>query len=463
MYSPNSRIALYTRISSDPDDAKVGVERQEVAARALCEQEGWTDVTVFRDNNHSAWSGKSRPRYLAMLDAIKQNKINIVVAWHQDRLHRRMDESLAFGELARKHGVRVITVMGGEDDLRTARGRFNANNTSAAAAYESDRISERVKAGLADRAAAGKVHTGGAQPYGWRKDRKTLNKREAAVVREMIMRVLDGDSLSAITRDLNARGIKTAAGVRWSHRRVRETILRHRNAGLRIHNGEVVATGEWEPIVSPEDFWQVYVILDAPERRSHLGNRGKAHLLSGIAKCGKCGAKIIASKGRAYKGVSKDVYRCGDHAHLGRLEAPIDEHVTAEILKQIRLKTTQLPVDDRNDPALSAAQQVAKLQDQLAKAAEAFNRDAITMEQLETITSGLRPKLKQALAGAAATGTPLVITKFYGPGNNEDIWNGLSLATRRRLIAESFDVVILPANHKGPGFNPETVKVTRKG
>jgi site-specific DNA recombinase len=106
MYSPSSRIALYTRISNDPNDAKVGIARQKTASRALCEQEGWTDIQVFSDNNHSAWNGKPRPNYLRMIKMIKEGLIDIVVAWHQDRLHRQMHEGLVFNDLARKQDVR---------------------------------------------------------------------------------------------------------------------------------------------------------------------------------------------------------------------------------------------------------------------------------------------------------------------------------------------------------------------
>jgi hypothetical protein len=385
--------------------------------------------------------------------------IDIVVAWHQDRLHRQMHEGLVFNDLARKHDVRVVTVMGGEDNLSTARGRFNSNNATNVAAYESEHRSERVKAGLADRAAAGKIHTGGWQPYGWRKDRKMLNKREAEVVREMIMRVIDGDSLSAITRDLNDRKIKTASGVRWSHRRVRETVMRHRNAGLYCHKGEVVATGQWEPIVTPAEFWQARAILEAPERRSHLGNRGKAHLLSGLATCGRCGAKIIASKGRRYKDKpGPNTYRCSEHAHLGRLEAPIDRYVTEKILSKLGVLVSEREEDDQ---ATIAARRVEKLQEQLKQAAAAFSADILTMEQLGVINSELRPHLKQAMADVAKAGQPSVLRRFYGPGDTRQMWEGLTLAERRRVVSR-FDITINSTSHKGPGFDADAIKISWK-
>jgi site-specific DNA recombinase len=43
---------------------------------------------VFADNDLSAYSRKRRPRYRAMLEAIRCGRIGAVLAWHTDRLHR---------------------------------------------------------------------------------------------------------------------------------------------------------------------------------------------------------------------------------------------------------------------------------------------------------------------------------------------------------------------------------------
>ncbi|WP_079144032.1 recombinase family protein [Streptomyces luteocolor] len=42
----------------------------------------------FEDNDLSAYSGKPRPDYLAMLTALRNGEADCVRAWHTDRLHR---------------------------------------------------------------------------------------------------------------------------------------------------------------------------------------------------------------------------------------------------------------------------------------------------------------------------------------------------------------------------------------
>ena len=83
------RAAVYVRISRDKEGAGLGVERQEADCRALAEQLGWTIVAVHTDNDLSAYSGKPRPGYAALLADLRAGTADAVVVWHTDRLHRR--------------------------------------------------------------------------------------------------------------------------------------------------------------------------------------------------------------------------------------------------------------------------------------------------------------------------------------------------------------------------------------
>src|SRR5215217_683317 len=241
--------AIYTRISSDPNGHALGVQRQEEDARKLCSARGWTVVEVYCDNDRSAYSQrKPRLRYKAMLDDIKDGRINVVVAWHPDRLHRQTRELVAFIDLVNAHKVHVETVTAGVYDLSTPSGRMQARIVGSVAEYESEHKGERIRRKLEANAAEGKHH-GGSRPYGWRNDRITLVEAEAGVVREAAARLLAGESLKAIARALNAAGHTTAYGLPWRDITVRGMLLRPRNAGLRIHHDEVVGRGNWEPIL----------------------------------------------------------------------------------------------------------------------------------------------------------------------------------------------------------------------
>ncbi|WP_313861316.1 recombinase family protein, partial [Mycobacterium sp.] len=66
------RAAIYTRISLDQAGQGLGVARQLEDCRALADKLGWSVVKCFDDNDISAFSGKRRPGFEAMLDAMER-------------------------------------------------------------------------------------------------------------------------------------------------------------------------------------------------------------------------------------------------------------------------------------------------------------------------------------------------------------------------------------------------------
>ncbi|QCQ91762.1 recombinase family protein [Rhodococcus sp. SGAir0479] len=110
---------VYTRISKDRVGAGLGVERQREDCQKLADQLGWTVARVFSDNDISAYSGKPRPEYRAMLDALDHGEAQAVIAWHTDRLHRSPSELEEFITLCERRSITVRTVQAGELDLST--------------------------------------------------------------------------------------------------------------------------------------------------------------------------------------------------------------------------------------------------------------------------------------------------------------------------------------------------------
>jgi site-specific DNA recombinase len=455
--------AIYTRISADPNGKALGVQRQEEDARKLCAARGWTVVEVFCDNDRSAFSQrKARPRYQAMLQAIRGGKIKTVVAWHPDRLHRQTRELVPFIDLVNAHGVHVETVTAGVYDLSTPSGRMQARIVGSVAEYESEHKGERIRRKLESNAAEGKHH-GGCRPYGWQNDRVTLVEEEAAVVRDATAMLLAGESIKAIVRALNTAGHTTATGKPWRDVTVRDMLLRPRNAGLRVHHGEVLGRGQWMPILVPEDFHQVEAILSNPARRTTPGRDGLVHLLSVIARCGVCDAPVTVSKGRAYRGVAKRCYRCPRRVHVVRDQESVDDLVTRVILKRLAQPDARDLLADRShaDEAEAAAHRVQVLQERLSDAAEAYAEGTITMAQLTTINAAVKPKLEEAQSEAASPSRSKVLGDLVTSRDPGKVWEEISPDQRRAVVSLLVDVKIMPTHH-GPVFDPEAIKIEWK-
>src|SRR5690348_3663265 len=82
------RAAIYCRISQDREGAGLGVDRQRSDCEALARKLGWDVVVAYTDNDLSAYGGKRRPGYRQLLDDLDAGRVNAVLVWHTDRLHR---------------------------------------------------------------------------------------------------------------------------------------------------------------------------------------------------------------------------------------------------------------------------------------------------------------------------------------------------------------------------------------
>jgi site-specific DNA recombinase len=98
-------------------------------------------------------------------------------------------------------------------------GRFVVTILAALAQAEREVIGERTKAAMSHMKANGLLV--GAVPFGFdlAADARTLapNPAEQTIVAEVRAAAAAGESFSAIARDLNARGIRTKKGRKWSH------------------------------------------------------------------------------------------------------------------------------------------------------------------------------------------------------------------------------------------------------
>jgi len=304
------RAAIYARISDDRAGTGLGVQRQLEDCRALAEREGWPVGGEYVDNDVSAFAGKPRPRWDALVAELRAGRIDVVVAWAADRLYRRVLDLEAIIDLLEATGVRVATVTSGTVDLATPEGRAMARVGVAIASAESERKSIRGRRKALELAESGN-YGGGMRAYGYEPDGVTVRPAEAEVVAEGTRRVLAGEPLRSIVRDLEARGVRSSTGKPWTHGSFRRTLVRWRNAGVREYKGEPVGDAVWPRLVDRADLERVRAILLDPSRRPP--RVPVSYSLRGVALCGRCGAKLIAHP----RGAGSRAYACPSAAGNG--------------------------------------------------------------------------------------------------------------------------------------------------
>ncbi|MEX8031902.1 recombinase family protein [Microbacterium sp. 20-116] len=477
------RAAVYTRISNDPEGREKGVERQEQDCRALAEQYGYDVVAVFEENDVSAStrSRKPRPQYDELMARAKAGQIDVILAYSNSRLTRRPMEVEDIIRLHEHHGIRVRTVVSGDDDLSTADGRMVARIKGNVDAAEAERTSERVRRAKAQAVAEGR-YRGGKRPYGFEKDGVTVVPVESAVIREATSAVLAGRSVRAIARELNERGVKTSQGAEWTQMSLRDVLIRPRNAGLlskgQITHGdfEIIGAAVWDAIV-PEETWRaLFDLLTEPSRRTNAANNDTRWLGSGLYVCGKptgevdaaghpikCGARMRTSASGATASrpnhVRKVHYRCAASAHMHVMQAATDDHVMSEVAKLVR------------DPRIASHLQPAAVdlsaereeRADLTRRLESFERDYalghITGPQLAKSTALVEAqiaKVDDRLAKAIRRNASSPIFNAADPGA---AFLAAPIDVQRSVLASVLQVEIVPAVRTGVSWSTDRVRL----
>src|SRR4051812_15988999 len=116
------RVLIYTRISKDDTGEGQSNARQEHACRLIAEARNWDVVDVVEDISYSAYSGKKRPGWERVLEAMRDGRVDVVMAWAIDRITRSTTEFLQIAKVCSDTGV-AITTASGDVDLSTEMGK----------------------------------------------------------------------------------------------------------------------------------------------------------------------------------------------------------------------------------------------------------------------------------------------------------------------------------------------------
>ncbi|MEX3517686.1 recombinase family protein [Corynebacterium camporealensis] len=459
--------AIYCRISRDIAGEGAGVDRQEKECRNLAQRDNLTIDKVYRDNDISAFGGKTRPAYEEMLKAIKDGKHDGIICWHVDRLYRRTRDLEAIVDLVEETKIRIRTVNAGDLDLDTATGRVTARLVAAIANYEVDHMIERSKSSQQSRAAQGK-YRGGYVAYGYRagaeKGTIEIDPEQAAVVREAATAILNGTPVLALAKRFNDRGILTQKGRKWRTSTVRRMLTKPTIAGLSHYYGEIVGPGEWPAIIDEEDWRAVCAILSDPSRRTHKGNL-KRWQGAGLYMCGRCGSVMRTKKTHRSSSKSGRAYQCPECSLTRDLDWT-DELVSGVILEYLNMPENRIKILETEDTDTANVAGLLKQREGLVQRknelGSLFARGDIDAAQLTTGNAELARMLDSLDRKLAQARTESPLTELVlDSGDLESRWLKMTAEQRSEIIDALMTVTIMPAK-PGPGFDPNTINIEWK-
>ncbi len=145
------RAALYVRVSSEEQNTAA----QERALREYVQRRGWKLQQIYRDQGISGASS-NRPALNELLKACRRGSVDVVVVWKFDRFARSLKQLMSGLEMCRALGIDFVSVTEAVDTSLPA-GELVFQMIGAVAQFERSLIGERVKSGLANARAKGKL------------------------------------------------------------------------------------------------------------------------------------------------------------------------------------------------------------------------------------------------------------------------------------------------------------------
>lgn len=344
--------AIYARRSTDEHQA-ASLEVQIEEAKRYIESMGWIwrDDCIFIEDAVSRAEFQKRPALIAMLNAAEQKKFSVIVVRDETRLGGDMVRTCLVIQDIIEAGCRLVYYYTGEDvRVDDATARFMVAARNFAAELEREKLTQRTHEHLLTKARKGFV--AGGKVYGYDNkeivegDRRVrveyvVNADQAEVVRDIFRRHAAGQGLRAIAKALNAGKVpspregKRGTGS-WGPSQIRSMLNNERYRGIAIWNrmeksyrkGTKVRVKrpecEWVRVENPalrivdEDLWtraHIQTHVRAPGIPKKAG-RPARHLLSGLARCARCGGPIAVTNGKAGHEVVR-VYTCSQHKNRG--------------------------------------------------------------------------------------------------------------------------------------------------
>ncbi|MCI0598580.1 MAG: recombinase family protein [Beijerinckiaceae bacterium] len=343
------KVALYARYSTD-NQRDASITGQLRVCRAFAEKQGWHVVEEY--SNH-AISGASllRAGVQALIADALAGRFQLVLAEAMDRLSRDQEDIAGLYKRMAYADVNIVTLSEGEaTHLHVGlKGTMNA-------LFLKD-LADKTRRGQRGRIELGK--SGGGKTYGYdvvrqfapngepmRGDR-SINAKEAEVVRRIFRDYVAGKSPKRIATELNKEGVRAPGGGDWGF----STLNGNAKRGNGILNNEMYIgrmiwnrqrfikdpdSGKRQARSNPESEWIVQEMPDlriledvlwkaAKSRQAAIkikrggdGREGESHfrerrrpkyLFSGLTKCACCGG--------GYSMISADLVGCSTARNKG--------------------------------------------------------------------------------------------------------------------------------------------------
>ena len=298
---------IYARYSSD-NQREESIEGQIRECQEYAEKQGIIIVGTYIDRALSAKTD-NRPEFQRMVKDSAKGLFEVVIIWKLDRFARNRYDSAHYKMVLRKNGVRVLSAK--ENISDGPEGIILESMLEGMAEYYSAELSVKVKRGMTENALKCK-HNGGRPPLGYIVDdnrQYQIDPIMEPIMREIFERYADGESVTGIIKDLNARGFVAQDGGKLTYNTF-HNILRNRKYIGEYRYGETLIPNGIPAIIPDELFERVQKRVEKNRRTPGRAKAKENYLLTTKLYCGKCGTFMVGESGKSKTGKMYYYYKC---------------------------------------------------------------------------------------------------------------------------------------------------------
>lgn len=311
-------VGIYVRVSTT-EQAEEGysIEQQKDKLSKFCEIKDWNVKDIYVDAGFTG-SNIKRPGMEKLISDIENKNIDTVLVYKLDRLSRSQKDTLFLIEdVFIKNNIDFIS-LNENFDTSTPFGKAMIGILSVFAQLEREQIKERMHMGKVGRAKSGKAMGWAKVPFGYDYDSDSGNYLINQVQSMVVKRIFDdynaGISITKLRDYLNEEG-HIGKNVNWSLRTLRCTLDNVVYAG-KINFKNEVYEGNHPEIISYDYYKNTQKELKKRQIESYKKHNNPRpfqtkYLLSGLIKCGYCGARFEVGLGNIRKDGTRTIkYHC---------------------------------------------------------------------------------------------------------------------------------------------------------
>jgi site-specific DNA recombinase len=414
--------------------AETSTDRQLKACRSYAESKGWTVIAEYTDRGISAFTGVERPGWTKVVSDVETERADAVLVYALDRAGRRIGELMTFVQSCEDHGVALVSTT---QDINTGGtyGKVQLAVMSAVAEIESAVKRERALSKRVE--SPERPYWGGRRPFGYRPEdngqQLVQDPDEARLIREGAAAILNGASFRSVARSWTEAGSRTSQDKEWTSAAVSLVFTNERIAGVR--DGK---PAPWDPIVTRSTFDRVQAEIGG---RQHVRHSDR-YLLTGLAECGVCGAKMV---GRPSARVRKYICKATGSVHLSVTAEPVEQFVESA---SARMSMVGQTIEDLSTIAPELRARLADVDQRLADIS-----DAIVSGDLSPALAG---KAERKLEAERAVLLAEIESEAASYAYLDESDN---LTLRDILDATIEHVTVKPATDSKPRVDPERIKI----